>query len=379
MIGVEKLKKVGDVVKVHFLCGYEEGVDRCAVGEYSKRLFSSLRRADISITYGSVKNRSAIEWFRYLRSFDKNVVVHMQYPMEGWGNSVLPGLASLLYRVAGGVKNSKFVVTLHEWQRMHPLRKFSIVPLVMFASDLIFVSRQEMDAYERSFLRKIFRFQRAHLIPIGVNVGRAIASDEEVVAKRNELMCHLKSDAVLLGFFGFIYDAKQPYKMLDVARIILDRGRDVRLVIMGSFPDGHDAKRRQFEKKINALGLAGNVVLKGYIEDEKELLISLKSMDCVLQLYDDGLSARRSSFWFAVEAGVNLVTTTPHHKDEFRALNSYDPFCDGKVLLVGANEDAATICDRMDGVISEWRCPESRVCAPSWEEIAEASVRVYEM
>ncbi len=358
--------------RIALLLGYDQEKDKDGVGQYSIRLYEHLQQlAPGQVDLILFNHKNMFDWLReYPRVIKPYDLIHIQYPVEHWGASVMPGVypgfIRLTRRNAG-----KLLVTFHEWGAMHPLRKASVIPLARAADGAIFVSQQEQQAFHSSIRNKI-----TGLIPIGVNVKVPRLDSRDIRHMRDRL---LQQDGepvdVLLGYFGFIYDWKQPYKMLEILEHLIRRGIRTRLVLAGDFPEDHIQQKRSFAVKVKEKNLEPYVSLLGYIEDEEELACILSACNVTLLLFRDGVSARRSSFWYLLELGVPIITAKPNLAEEFAGLIDLEQ---ADVWLADADAPAEIIAE---AVLRhrEYRLPDQRRgISPNWSTIAEQHLQFYE-
>ncbi|CAN7559112.1 glycosyltransferase [Paraburkholderia terricola] len=382
------------MIHVDYVVGHDPAIDRDGIGDYAEQVASALgRRADLGTTlcfvHSRFKPRNIFQWFGFLRFFSRSNVVHVQYPVEGWGTSLMPGVVPVIGRIF--FRSSRLAITLHEWRSMHLLRRASVYLTILLADVLIFVSERERKAFLSSGIAKYTRrSQQRRVIPIAVNVDIPDIKEEDIMAARENALSrlfleqsrHSQSECarqMVLGFFGFVYEWKQPEKMLRIVKELLKNGCAVNLIMCGDFPDGHDQKRENFRKKIAEYGLQANVELCGYVEQANELALKLSACDVVLQLFSDGLSARRGSFWYSAELGTRVLSTIPSAEDEFEQSGTgYVPSSDDRVLLVPADDDPANIAIRILEWTGPWSRPVRRNIAPTWDEIAAQHEGVYD-
>ena len=356
------------------LVGYEEGVDRDGVGQYASRLVSAVK--DTTAVTVSIKSRSIWVWIRELRVLSRDSdVIHLQYPCEGWGHSVLPSLAPFLMAKFLGSRK-KWIVTLHEWKSMHPLRKLSLVPLLSVVNHIIFVTKRERDAFASS---KLFNRRRAKIdtsvIPIGVNEAPSIEL-AEIKLKRNELASI--PDEILLGYFGFIYAWKLRDLMAKVIAQLRERGVPCRLIIAGDFPVDHQKSRQRFFDFLDREDLVSQVNFLGYVESEQELATHLRACNCLLMLFSDGWSSRRSSFWYASQLGVPIVTMQPQQEDDFARQLYQTAKKDERLRLVRPDIAPNDLADEVMR-FEQWTfTPNVLIEAPSWSEIWAMHLEIYE-
>lgn len=381
------------MIHVDYVVGHDPEIDRDGIGDYAEQVAAALgRRATLGTKINFVHSRfkpvNIFQWFGFIRFFGRSNIVHIQYPIEGWGTSVMPGVAPVIGRIF--FRSSRLAITLHEWRSMHLLRRASVYLTILLADVLIFASERERKAFLSSRIsRYTRRVQQQVVIPIAVNVDIPELKISDILAARENALSSLRlgknahdhnqcTRQMVLGFFGFIYEWKQPEKMLHIVKELLKKGCAVNLVMCGDFPDGHDEKRENFRKKIAGYGLESNVELCGYIVRADELALRLSACDVVLQLFSDGLSARRGSFWYSAELGTRVLSTFPSAQDEFEQCGTgYAPLSDERVLLVPADDDPANIAARILDWTGTWSPPVRRSIAPTWDEIAAQYEGVY--
>ncbi|WP_454873865.1 glycosyltransferase [Paraburkholderia xenovorans] len=381
------------MIHVDYVVGHDPAIDRDGIGDYAEQVAAALGRratpgARIGFVHSRFKPGNIFKWFGFFRFFSRSNIVHIQYPVEGWGTSVMPGVVPVIGRIF--FRASRLAITLHEWRSMHVLRRASVYLTILLADVLIFASERERKAFLSSRVAKYTRrSQKQVVIPIAVNVDIPELETADVLAARENVLSRLHVEKsrhddsgytrqIVLGFFGFVYEWKQPEKMLHIVKELLDKGCAAKLVMCGDFPDGHDEKREDFRKKIAEYGLEGNIELCGYIERADELALKLSACDVVLQLFSDGLSARRGSFWYSAELGTRVLSTFPAAADEFEQCGTgYEPSNDERVLMVPADDNPANIAVKILDWTGSWSPPERRHIAPTWDEIAAQHEHVY--
>jgi hypothetical protein len=298
--------------------------------------------------------------------FQGRELVHVEYPTEGWGNSVLPSFLPL----AKG--RSRLLLTLHEWSQMNRFRRASILPLVVKSDGFIFVSEQEREHFFAS-APKAARSKPTWVIPIGVNLEVPELSAEEILAKRGELLGE-RFDLVITHF-GFIHSGKQPEKMLDVVEALRTSGRRARLVFIGDFQKDKAAERQAFVDRIRERALAEDVTMLGFVQDDREAALIMAAADVSISLFSDGLSPRRGSFWYATQHGRPTITTEPSDKRAFGELGSF--LQPPHVFLVSADASREAIAETVNSLPSYSPGEVPPIPVPSWHDIATRHAAVY--
>jgi glycosyltransferase involved in cell wall biosynthesis len=341
--------------------------DVCGVGDYTKRLHDELDRIlPVELVHLPIRRAYEPALFRVFQGRD---IVHLEYPTEGWGKSVLPSLLPLARRVHG--PRARLVLTLHEWSQMNRVRRASIRPLIAGTDAFVFVTPFERDA----FLKDVPGASRkpSFVIPIGVNLEVPVVPDEEVERFRAS---QLKDGAdLLLSHFGFIHEAKQPEKLLDVLVELRKLGRRPRMLFIGGFQADKRAEREAFEQKIAARGLKDAALLMGFVEDERLAATYMAASDANVSLFSEGLSSRRGSFWYATQHGCALVTTAPRDPSEFERVASY--LVPPHVNFVSPDADAGAIALLLIDLppYRPFRYP--RIPVEQWSDIARSHADMY--
>jgi glycosyltransferase involved in cell wall biosynthesis len=245
--------------------------------------------------------------------------VHFELPIEGWGNSVIPGSALFAARLL--TRKGRIVITLHEWTSLKLLRYLSLIPDLWAADGFVFVSPRQREVFMRTPWVRAATKAAAPLIPVGPNIMPARIEAAAVERERARLMGEgaLRAELVI-GYFGVLYASKRPDQLLRVVRALKDRGVKARLLICGDFLWDKPNDRIAFFSLSDELGVAEWLDFRGRIDDEGELMAALSASDVFLLPYADGVSARRGSFQAVSQLAIPLVTTTPEGADEFDAL-----------------------------------------------------------
>jgi glycosyltransferase involved in cell wall biosynthesis len=333
----------------------------CGVGDYTSRLYAELRQKIhvdlLHIPICRPYERSLFGVFRDRR------IVHVQYPTEGWGNSLLPTFLPLAKR-----SGSKLVLTLHEWSRMNRVRRTSILPLVALSDGLVFVSESERKAFLQTAPLRA-RARPTWVVPIGVNVSVPSVPEEAVREQRAHELQDGRYD-LLLSHFGFIHADKQPEILLATVEEMVRRRRRPKLMFVGDFQKDKLKERAAFLRRIEELG--GAVEMKGFVADEEVAAKIMGASDAIVALFADGLTPRRGSFWYAGQHGRPVITTEPACPLEMEHLGA------PQVSFVRRDVSANELADLLVA-LPPYRVRElDPVPVPSWRDIAARHVDVYE-
>ncbi len=370
----------------------------CGVGDYTSRLHAELDGVDLL----HVPIRSAYEkaLFEVFRGRD---LVHVEYPTEGWGNSILPSFMPLTKR------RSRLLLTLHEWSQMNPLRRASILPLVSRADGFIFVSEHERAQFASSAPSGAKR-KPTWVIPIGVNLEVPDLSEADILAKREEFTPPPLRVAgeqglgrtlpalrvageptrggtlpaqevagergfVLLTHFGFIHAGKQPEKLLETVAALKRRGEHPHLVFIGDFQKDKQAEKDAFVSQIKERGLADNVTMLGFVQDDREAALVMAAADVSISLFNDGLSPRRGSFWYATQHGRPAITTRGEAPEKFGETGKF--LKPPHVHFVDVDASGEVIAELVDELPAYRPKELEPIPVPTWQDIAMRHEAVY--
>ncbi|MGU3473429.1 hypothetical protein ACLBWT_20050 [Paenibacillus sp. D51F] len=372
---------------IAILTGYNPEVDKDAVGQYSEMLHSTLNKIDqteFSFNHEVIREKNPLKWMLLFNALQKKYdLIHLQYPIEGWGNSIMPGVYPVIAKILKRNKQKKVIATFHEWSSMHYLRKGSVIPLSLLNDGLIFVSNHEQSEFMKSSFNKISSIPTS-VIPIGVNLLIPDINKNKVLEIRDEYTSNQINSKreIIIGYFGFIYDFKQPYEMLEIIKRINDYGEvSAKLVIAGDFPDDHIIQRKKFLNKIEEYNLGEYVVMHGFIKDEVKLAHILSACNVVLLLFADGLTTRRSSFWYVLELGIPVITTSCENRNEFNGILDIEQLTnDNKVAFIPKEKEKMDNKMVTNLILNylEYKFPEQKKgISPNWNTISEMHIKWY--
>ena len=313
--------------------------------------------------------------------FRHGKLLHMQYPMIGsWGKSIWPGIVPAVMRCALALKRPKLVLTLHEWGDMHLLRKVSIFPLLMMADEIIFVSNMEYKKMNSTFTG-IFCLNRKkqRVIPIGINLEIPSLDVLTVKRMRSELLDSTdESDAVIIGYFGFMYASKKPHVIVDVVEALVHMGLPAKALFIGDFTKHATKDKIDFLRYIQQRDMDAYVNITGYINDEVKVSEMMRACNVVILPFVGGLTARRGSFWYALALGVPLISTQPSEAGEF-ANGFLEGLASENVLrLVREPVDVPAVAKMVAAEFSSYRAPKcTQRTEPSWVDIVEEHISLY--
>jgi len=252
-----------------------------------------------------------------IRTMNANVI-HVQYQTAAYGLHPAINLLPLALRMA---KNpAKVVFTFHDLDAPYQLwLRGPVRHMAMRAGERQcdgFVATNSADFQQLLATRPGPPRARYHLIPIGANVPRQPPPRFTREAQRKKLGAGART--LLLSHFGLLNHSKGFPDLLAAMKLLVEQGRDVRLLLVGGTTGSSDATNLAFantaRRQIGELGLASRVIETGFLDPPRVSAHLLASDVCVLP-YRDGASFRRGSLMAALEHGLCLLTTHPAETD----------------------------------------------------------------
>lgn len=305
-------------------------------------------------------------------------IAHFQMPIEGWGNSVLPGSALVAARLA--TRKGRIAVTLHEWASLNGLRYLSMIPDILATDSFIFVSQQQRESFLGTPLVGDRKKQAAPVIPIGPNIMPARIDPERVVEERAKTRGNGTTRAeIVIGYFGVLYASKRPDMLLRVVKTLHERGTRARLLVCGDFLWDKPRDREAFLALARELGIIDWLDFRGRIDDEGELMATLSAADVFLLPFTDGISTRRGSFQAVSQLAIPLVSTEAERQDEFDLSPSLKAKIDSPATVL-CPVDAAPE-KFADAVVTAHLHKADAIAvdlSASWDEAAQAHLAFYD-
>jgi len=244
---------------------------------------------------------------------------HLQLPIEGWGNSLVPGFAAFAARLL--TRKGRIAITMHEWTSLKALRYLSLIPDLIAADAFVFVSPRQRDTFLSTPWVTRATKAKSPMITIGPNIMPARIDPERVASERVRLRGEGAARAdLVVGYFGVLYASKRPDLLLRATAALHRQGVKARLLICGDFLCDKPHDRANFFELARELGVSDWLDFRGRIDDEGELMATLSAADAFLLPYADGVSQRRGSFQAVSQLAIPLVTTLPEQPDEFETM-----------------------------------------------------------
>ena len=252
-----------------------------------------------------------------IRTMNANII-HVQYQTAAYGLHPAINLLPLALRMA---KNpAKVVFTFHDLEAPYrPWLRGPVRRMAMRAGERkcdAFVATNGADFQQLMASQPGPPWARYHLIPIGANVPKQPPKRYTREAQRKKLGAGART--LLLSHFGLLNQSKGLQDLLVAMKLLMEQGRDVRLILVGGTAGSSDATNVDFANQIRSqveqLGFGGKVHETGFLAPEDVSAHLLACDVCVLP-YRDGASFRRGSLMAALEHGLCTVTTRPAEPD----------------------------------------------------------------
>lgn len=253
---------------------------QCGVGDYTTRLAEALRETGLQaevVKEGNWDLTHARSIIPMLRRIDADVF-HIQYPTVGFGRKLGPQALAML---------QKSIVTIHEFNHAHVLRKIALYPLFLRARHVIFTTEIE----RRFALRWAPWIEKSSsVIPIGSNI-------ERVMPVRDRNICEII-------YFGLIMPRKGLEAVLELATLLKEKRPGLVIRIVGNPHPDHWAYLNMLQRSSKGLPIVWEQGL-----NEQAVAKRLAGSWIAYLPYPDGASERRASLKAALASGMNVITT----------------------------------------------------------------------
>ncbi len=245
-------------------------------------------------------------------------VLHIQYQTAAYG--MQPAINLLPWRLRTLGLGVHVVTTFHDlrppylFPKAGALRHLPALALAWASDAFVLVTPEHWQEPPLRWLRRLRRDLggKAHVIPIGSNVAPAPPSGYDRAAWRARL--GVDTDDVLLAYFGFLNRSKGVDDLLVALRMLLDRGRQCKLLMVGGAGAASNASDREWARAISALAaklrLGEAVTWTGYAP-AAEVSAHLLAADLCVLPFRDGATFQRGTLMAALAHGLPVVSTRP--------------------------------------------------------------------
>jgi glycosyltransferase involved in cell wall biosynthesis len=282
--------------------------DKCGIGDYTQNLLNSLQEwcsvylitsnkhvVNTKLNLINIGNWNLISLIKLIRLIIKLEpdFIHIQYPTNGYKNSLLPLLVPFFF----SANKKKFFVTFHE-----PLSKYDLLKflLLLFIPAKIIIVRNNYLREINFLFRKFLQLRKLNFVKSGSNIK--VYSDpikKNVIEKKIQI--HNKK---LILFFGFVY----PHKGLELLMSICNCERD-HILIASELDEKNDyhahLKKTYFENP----NWSDNTSFLGY-QTEESLSYLISIADAVVLPYRSGAGSWNTTLNCAENHKTFILTTT---------------------------------------------------------------------
>lgn len=246
-------------------------------------------------------------------------IVHIQYQAAAYGMypaaNLLPGYLRLRHR------RMRIVTTFHDlrvpylFPKAGPLRRGAVRALDLLSHASVATNQPDLDDLGGAGGSKGHRPKR-WLIPLSSNVQCAPPPDFDRTAWRKRWGA--AETTLLLSYFGFMNQSKGVDVLVEAVDLLLKRGLDTRLLVVGGEIGEVDPTNRAYSEKVAQLiaahGLGDRLQWTGFLPQADVSAALLSSDLCVLP-FRDGASLRRGSLLAAIVHGLPVVSTFPERHE----------------------------------------------------------------
>ena len=254
--------------------------DVCGIGHYTYRFAETLEGAGAEVHVISGRGWGIKRVVQVIRrvGFSRGNLLHIQYPTEGFGWSLAPQALALL---------RPCVVTIHEFSRVHPLRKLAIMALFLCGRRLIFTSE-----HERNVALSIIPWirNRSAVIEIGSNIPLPA---EWPPRRFDEIM-----------YFGLVAPNKGIEQVIELATLIAERNLPLRVRMVGATVPRF--RRYADELRESAKSLPIQLDLD---HDDEETGEIIGGAAVAYLPFPEGATIGRGSLKALLTCGVAIITT----------------------------------------------------------------------
>lgn len=240
-----------------------------------------------------IVRRKLGEAMRHSPHFD---VVHFYLPMSAWRYFVLLGFTfPLLKLVHPGLR---IVVTMHEWKSLRWIRRFVLMPCLLFC-DQVTAPTEDVATALKEALKALRPGLPVSVVPIGPNL----------IFNSNQRSSSPKTCELLIGSFGSLYAPKQPLRFLDLLGELRTQGCNAKMRFVGDFLSRNGKLSKEFFQIVHERGLEQHIEFMGAVPDNEECARLLRDCDVFLNFYRDGFTERNGSVLASLCFGAPSVVT----------------------------------------------------------------------
>ena len=268
---------------------------------------ASEHKKDAVRIINSVTSWSIWNIFNIIREIEriKPHLISIQYESGAYQEKAAVNWLPLLLKIY--CQGVPLLTTFHAFHGPAGFSKLNLLMLALFSDRLIVTHSED---YNKIKQRARFWLHKTRQIPI----GSSLSCKPLVKGVRNKLMTKwgLAEDDFILCFFGFILPDKGLDAIISAIKILKEKGRSLKLLVIGGNPvtslEQSLALEKLLKEQVASFHLEQSVIWTGFLESEEaSQLMRLSSLG--IMLYEDGLSLRRSTFMAYVCNFLPLITT----------------------------------------------------------------------
>jgi glycosyltransferase involved in cell wall biosynthesis len=335
--------------------------EECGVESFARLVVEALQTSHPDDGYAVVavsdRWRDLPSAFRQIAGADRVV---FSVPLVAWKRVLLMPLAVLVF---AKIASHEVDVFMHEWGALHWLRRLVLAPFVILSRKILVVSPFVADQLASGRWLGGAR-AKCRLVPN----APVVRPGQQCVTERVRIVRSAKRDCdIVIGHFGAIYQGKAATALLDVCDHLRSRGVRALIVFVGSFLNSIDDYERAFWDKVEALGLAGQVIVTGYVANEAELYTLFDEIGAFLFLFPEGLTARRSSVIHSLQSGRPVVVTAPRSMAEFAHHAGFAAVIEaGALSFIPDGADLRATADRLMAAAAQGRRTTPTIDYDAW-------------
>jgi glycosyltransferase involved in cell wall biosynthesis len=287
-------------------------------------------------------------------------IIHLQHGAKEYGKNPMINLLPALLTIW---RRWRIVQTLHEFSLNSFLGKLRYFPCIALSIPTIVVAKHYPISV-RSFFSALTRARFIH-IPVGSSIERSKACPEKL--QKLKITFTGDPEAKLLAFFGIVHPEKGIAEFLGtLAKLNENLVSAVHLVIIADLVSGNPCHDEIFEK-IGELALGSRVKVTGFLHNRDEVADILAASDIAVFPFRSGIREGNTSLLAASCQDIAIVATHP-------TLRGFDH--EMKMTFVAPADEEKIFLALKDELRSPHRV--SRRATPSWDDIAQAHIKVYE-
>jgi glycosyltransferase involved in cell wall biosynthesis len=340
---------------------------QCGVGQFTRLLGETFEKLDPGSSTTLTLTREQGSLGEIWRAVGSAQSVICNFPIVAWKRVMFRPLLAL---AIARLRRRRVVLIQHEWGGLNRWRRMTYIPAVLLANTIVMFSplvRQELagDPVVGWTARKCV------LAPLPPNIG---APAEIADSKLRQRLAAAREDGrLVIGHFGSIYPGKQPNALLAIGAILRERGLKPLIVYIGSFIRGVDNVEHEFYARAAELGLAGDVIVSGYVASDHEVFGLFTAIDAFCYPLQEGLTARRSSILACVQSGRPVIVTGPAEADELDHHPRFKELIDrGTIMPVAHGSDDDAYAERIVSALQRPLAPAPFDFDGWWKDVAQA-------